>query len=212
MNRELSVRHTVSTELLCAGQHAAGALRFGLDGKSAYRAALEGGFEGTEEEFNRMLAAAARTYLIDLTHADYPAVVRQAMDDLRRGRPVELYLRAESDAPARPLADVRDAGAAYAFTEARTEASEAEGVATLTHTEYFADKTTGQITRRQTPMLDGLLTTRAVQDDLAGEACDLPVSQRQALFIRRALDILDAEALRRSDTLLLDGNGATEQS
>ena len=43
-------------------------------GKSAYDSAVEGGFEGTEEEFNKSLAETAKTESIALTEDELQSI------------------------------------------------------------------------------------------------------------------------------------------
>lgn len=49
-------------------------LRQGDPGKSAYDSAVEGGFEGSEEEFNKSLAESAKTESIALTEDEIQAI------------------------------------------------------------------------------------------------------------------------------------------
>lgn len=48
-NEPINVRHTVCLKGIEVGNDTSHATRFGLDGKSAYQSAVEGGYEGTEE-------------------------------------------------------------------------------------------------------------------------------------------------------------------
>lgn len=95
------------------GNDTSHATRFGYDGKSAYQSAVEGGYEGTEAQFNKQLADSARTYLINLASADYQAIALQVVADMDNGHPVILYIRKEDDGPLATMTHVRDVGESY---------------------------------------------------------------------------------------------------
>lgn len=48
-----------------------------------------------------------------------------------------------------------------------------------------------------------------MQDTLEGDSPTLPISQRQAAALKRAITTLDGQALKKDDVLILNGNGVT---
>lgn len=206
-NEPINVEHTVCLEGVEVGSDTSHATRFGLDGKSAYQSAVEGGYEGSEAQFNKQLADSARTYLINLTSADYQAIALQVVADLDNGHPVILYIRTEDDGPLAAMTHVRDTGEAYVFRTAELEAEQESGIARLDQLQYVVSKATGNITRSRSKLLSSLLTVDAVQDTLDGDSPTLPISQRQAAALKRAITTLDGEVLKKDDVLILNGNG-----
>ena len=130
-NDPINVKHTVCLEVVEVGNDTSHATRFGYDGKSAYQSAVEGGYEGTEAQFNKQLADSARTYLINLASADYQAIALQVVADMDNGHPVILYIRKEDDGPLAIMTHVRDVGESYVFTTAQLESAEENGLARL---------------------------------------------------------------------------------
>lgn len=208
-NEPINVRHTVCLKGIEVGNDTSHATRFGLDGKSAYQSAVEGGYEGTEEQFNKQLAESARTYLINLAAADYQAIALQVVADMDNGHPVILYIRTEDDGALATMTHVRDTGEAYLFTTATLEAGQKNGVARLDQLQYMISKATGNTTQVRSKLLSSLLTTNAVQDTLEGDSPTLPISQRQAAALKRAITTLDGQVLKKDDVLILNGNGVT---
>lgn len=49
-----------------------------------------------------------------------------------------------------------------------------------------------------------------MQDDLDGDAPDRPLSQRQGYRLRRMIEQLDGEAVKKDDILILVGNGVDD--
>lgn len=209
-NDPINVRHTVCLEVVEVGNDTFHATRFGYDGKSAYQSAVEGGYEGTEAQFNKQLADSARTYLINLGTADYQAIALQVVADMDKGYPVILYIRTENDGPLATMTQVRDAGEAYLFTTATLEAEQKNGIARLEQLQYMVSKATGNTTQVRSKLLSSLLTTNAVQGTLEGDSPTLPISQRQAAALKRAITTLDGQVLKKDDVLILNGNGITE--
>lgn len=209
-NEPINVKHTVCLEVVEVGNDTFHATRFGYDGKSAYQSAVEGGYEGTEAQFNKQLADSARTYLINLAAADYQAIALQVVADMDNGHPVILYIRTENDGPLATMTHVRDAGEAYLFTTATLEAEQKNGIARLDQVQYMVSKVTGKVKEIRNKLLTSLLTTSAVQDSLDGESATLPISQRQAAALKRAITTLDGQVLKKDDVLILNGNGITE--
>lgn len=208
-NEPINVRHTVCLKGIEVGNDTSHATRFGLDGKSAYQSAVEGGYEGTKEQFNKQLAESARTYLINLAAADYQAIALQVVADMDNGHPVILYIRTEDDGALATMTHVRDTGEAYLFTTATLEAGQKNGVARLDQLQYMISKATGNTTQVRSKLLSSLLTTNAVQDTLEGDSPTLPISQRQAAALKRAITTLDGQVLKKDDVLILNGNGVT---
>lgn len=54
------------------------------------------------------------------------------------------------------------------------------------------------------------MTAASVQDDLDGDAPDRPLSQRQGYRLRRMIEQLDGEAVKKDDILILVGNGVDD--
>ena len=81
--------------------------------------------------------------------------------------------------------------------------------------QYAISKQTGNIQELRSKVLTSLLTKDAVQDsiaDLDEKAGVLPVSQRQAAALRRLIEKLDGEVLKKDDILILNGNGVTNKT
>lgn len=213
MSKPLSnVKHAVLLEGFEVDQCQSHAIRFGLDGKSAYQSAVDGGYTGTENQFNQQLANLARTYLINLSQA-YQPVALQVVADLTVGRPVILYVRVDDDEPLQTMTSVRDVGQAYLFSSATLDTEAQNGIASLCQKQYAISKATGNIQPLRSKVLSSLLTTEAVQDSIEDlDEADglLPVSQRQASALRRLIEKLDGETLKKDDILIFDGNGVTK--
>ena len=213
-NIPINVEHTILLDAVNVGQCGSHALRFGLDGKSAYQSAVDGGYSGTEDQFNKQLADSARTYLVNLSK-DYQPVALQAATDLSAGHPVILYIRVDDDEPLQTMIRVRDVGQAYLFTSASLEGQAEGGIAEIAQVQYAISKQTGNIQELRSKVLTSLLTKDAVQDiiaDLDEKAGALPVSQRQAAALRRLIEKLDGEVLKKDDILILNGNGVTNKT
>lgn len=213
-NIPINVEHTILLDAVNVGQYGSHALRFGLDGKSAYQSAVDGGYSGTEDQSNKHLADSARTYLVNLSK-DYQPVALQAATDLSAGHPVILYIRVDDDEPLQTMIRVRDVGQAYLFTSASLEGQAEGGIAEIVQVQYAISKQTGNIQELRSKVLTSLLTKDAVQDsiaDLDEKAGALPVSQRQAAALRRLIEKLDGEVLKKDDILILNGNGVTNKT
>lgn len=126
------------------------------------------------------------------------------------GHPVILYIRKEDDGPLATMTHVRDVGESYVFTTAQLESAEENGLARLDLVQYMVSKVTGNVKEIRNKLLTSLLTTSAVQDTLDGESATLPISQRQAAALKRAITTLDGQVLKKDDVLILNGNGITE--
>lgn len=213
MSKALSnVKHAVQLEGLEVDQCQSHAMRFGLDGKNAYQSAVDGGYTGTEEQFNQQLANLARTYLVNLSK-EYQPIALQVVADLTAGRPVILYVRVDDDEPLQTMTSVRDVGQAYLFSSAALDTEAQNGIAGLCQKQYAISKSSGNIQPLRSKILSSLLTTEAVQDSIEDlDEADglLPVSQRQAAALRRLIEKLDGETLKKDDILIFDGNGVTK--
>jgi hypothetical protein len=213
-NQTVLLGHCVHVGNVITEHCQAHALRFGYDGKSAYQSAVDGGYSGTEDQFNKQLADSARTYLVNLSK-DYQPVALQAATDLSAGHPVILYIRVDDDEPLQTMIRVRDVGQAYLFTSASLEGQAEGGIAEIAQVQYAISKQTGNIQELRSKVLTSLLTKDAVQDsiaDLDEKAGTLPVSQRQAAALRRLIEKLDGEVLKKDDILILNGNGVTNKT
>lgn len=213
-NQTVLLGHCVHVGNVITEHCQAHALRFGYDGKSAYQSAVDSGYSGTEDQFNKQLADSARTYLVNLSK-DYQPVALQAATDLSAGHPVILYIRVDDDEPLQTMIRVRDVGQAYLFTSASLEGQAEGGIAEIAQVQYAISKQTGNIQELRSKVLTSLLTKDAVQDsiaDLDEKAGTLPVSQRQAAALRRLIEKLDGEVLKKDDILILNGNGVTNKT
>lgn len=213
-NQTVLLGHCVHVGGVITEHCQAHALRFGYDGKSAYQSAVDGGYSGTEDQFNKQLADSARTYLVNLSK-DYQPVALQAATDLSAGHPVILYIRVDDDEPLQTMIRVRDVGQAYLFSSASLEGQAEGGIAEIAQFQYAISKQTGNIQELRSKVLTSLLTKDAVQDsiaDLDEKAGALPVSQRQAAALRRLIEKLDGEVLKKDDILILNGNGVTNKT
>lgn len=209
-NDPINVKHTVCLEVVEVGNDTSHATRFGYDGKSAYQSAVEGGYEGTEAQFNKQLADSARTYLINLASADYQAIALQVVADMDNGTSGDPLHPKGRRRPLATMTHVRDVGESYVFTTAQLESAEENGLARLDLVQYMVSKVTGNVKEIRNKLLTSLLTTSAVQDTLDGESATLPISQRQAAALKRAITTLDGQVLKKDDVLILNGNGITE--
>lgn len=148
----------------------------------------------------------ARTFLINLSRPEYPLVALQAIHELESGKPIIVCIRQVEDGPLQTMADIWDVGEAYIVAGSEIVGTQTGGVAQMERVQHLVSKATGNIRQVRETLLQSLLTTAAVQDDLDGDAAGLPVSQRQARKLRRLIDELDGSALKKDDILILNGN------
>lgn len=151
---------------------------------------------------------AARTFLINLSLTNYPLVALQAIREMEDGKPVIASIRTTEGGPLQTMTDIWDAGEAYIIAGTDMQGMQADGIAKLERVRYLVSKATGNIRQVRETLLQSLLTTAAVQDDLDGDAPALPISQRQVKKLKRLIDELDGQTLKKDDILIFNGNGA----
>lgn len=163
------------------------------------------------EEALESIDNAQRTYLIDLSGA-YQDVALQVVEDLTKGHPVLVYIREQAGGALSAMTRVRNAGDAWILTSGQPEGTTDGGIAQLSQKQYAIDRQTGNIQAGDGDILSSLLTTEAVQDtldELDEKSGALPISQRQAAGLRKTIEKLDGDVLKKDDILILDGNGVT---
>ncbi|MBS5643370.1 MAG: hypothetical protein KHW63_05570 [Alistipes sp.] len=149
-------------------------------------------------------------YLINLAKSEYPLVALQALAQMQQGKAVILCIRHDDGETLHSMTDVREFGNAYILSGAEINASQKNGLAKLERTQYLVSKASGKIRPLKAEILRDLLTAASVQDDLDGDAPDRPLSQRQGYRLRRMIEQLDGEAVKKDDILILVGNGVDD--